>query len=310
MHHHHARAGGPTGWRRWLRAAVLLAGACTTRDRQPSGPGTVSQVFITPHRITIAAGATQQFDAYGRSTAGDSIAVAIDFIATGGAITPGGLFTAGSVAGEFSVMAMERGGTLADTAGVTITVPGPPILAAVILQPASVSLAQGATQQFAVYGRMSNGDSVAVAVTFAVTGGTITPAGLYTAGQTTGTYSVIATDTGGAYADTASVMITAVPVGAVVFVGAGDISECGDDNDEATATLLDGIAGTVYTLGDNVYSSGTAAQFSQCYDPTWGRHKARTRPAPGNHDYNTSGASGYFGYFGELAGPSGRGYYS
>jgi hypothetical protein len=98
--------------------------------------------------------------------------------------------------------------------------------------------------------------------------------------------------------------------GGFVFVGAGDISDCGNDNDEATAQLLDAIPGTVYTTGDNVYSSGTAAQFSQCYDPTWGRHKARTRPAPGNHDYKTSGAADYYAYFGDLAGPSGRGYYS
>jgi len=80
--------------------------------------------------------------------------------------------------------------------------------------------------------------------------------------------------------------------------------------DEATAALLDNIAGTVFTAGDNVYPDGTDAQFAQCYDPSWGRHKARTRPTPGNHDYHTSGASGYYGYFGSLAGPSGQGYYS
>ena len=95
-----------------------------------------------------------------------------------------------------------------------------------------------------------------------------------------------------------------------VLVGAGDISTCGNDNDEATAKLLDGISGTVFTVGDNAYSSGSPSDFGQCYAPTWGRHRSRTRPAPGNHDYNTSGASGYFGYFGDVAGPAGRGYYS
>jgi hypothetical protein len=95
-----------------------------------------------------------------------------------------------------------------------------------------------------------------------------------------------------------------------VFVGAGDIANCSGKNDEATAKLLDGIAGTVFTLGDNVYPDGTAAQFKDCYGPTWGRHKDRTRPAPGNHDYHTSGASGYYGYFGASAGDSGKGYYS
>jgi hypothetical protein len=95
-----------------------------------------------------------------------------------------------------------------------------------------------------------------------------------------------------------------------VFVGAGDISGCSNNNDEATAALLDNIAGTVFTVGDNVYSNGTTSEFSNCYQPTWGRHKARTRPTPGNHDYNTSGGSGYFSYFGAAAGTPGQGYYS
>jgi hypothetical protein len=82
-----------------------------------------------------------------------------------------------------------------------------------------------------------------------------------------------------------------------VLVGAGDISSCGNSNDEATAKLLDGISGTVFTTGDNVYTSGTSTQYRDCYNPTWGRHKSRTKPVPGNHDYGTSGASGYFNYF-------------
>jgi hypothetical protein len=95
-----------------------------------------------------------------------------------------------------------------------------------------------------------------------------------------------------------------------VLVGAGDIARCSRDEDEETAKLLDNIAGTVFTLGDNAYPDGTALQFSDCYDPTWGRHKARTRPAPGNHDYHTPGASGYFNYFGAAAGEVDKGYYS
>lgn len=102
---------------------------------------------------------------------------------------------------------------------------------------------------------------------------------------------------------------TPPPPGDPVLVGAGDIATSGS-GDSATATLLDGIPGTVFTTGDNVYNNGTAAEFSSWYAPTWGRHRARTRPSPGNHDYNTSGATGYYTYFGTQAGPSGRGYYS
>ncbi len=100
------------------------------------------------------------------------------------------------------------------------------------------------------------------------------------------------------------------PGASVTLVGAGDISTCDNDGDEATALLLDSIPGTVFTVGDNVYPDGTASQFANCYDPTWGRHKERTRPAPGNHDYNSPGAAPYYDYFGANAGPAGRGFYS
>jgi acid phosphatase type 7 len=99
------------------------------------------------------------------------------------------------------------------------------------------------------------------------------------------------------------------PSGDPVLVGAGDIATSGS-GDSATAALVNGISGTVFTTGDNVYDNGTTSEFNSYYQPTWGAFKARTRPAPGNHDYNTSGATGYYGYFGSQAGPSGQGYYS
>jgi hypothetical protein len=94
-----------------------------------------------------------------------------------------------------------------------------------------------------------------------------------------------------------------------VLVGAGDIAD-GGAGAEATAKLLDAIPGTVFAAGDNAYSDGSAADYAQRYDPTWGRHKARTRPCPGNHEYHQAGAAPYFAYFGANAGPAGRGYYS
>ena len=99
----------------------------------------------------------------------------------------------------------------------------------------------------------------------------------------------------------------------VVTVGAGDIANCdiaGGSGAAITARLLDRIPGTVFTVGDHAYPSGAAKQFQDCYDPSWGRHKARTRPSPGNHDYLTANAKPYFDYFGESAGPERRGYYS
>jgi hypothetical protein len=95
-----------------------------------------------------------------------------------------------------------------------------------------------------------------------------------------------------------------------VLAGAGDIGLCGSPDPEATAALLDNIPGTVFTAGDNAYFQGTAQQFRDCYEPSWGRHRARTRPAPGNHEYESPGAAPYFAYFGASAGPAGLGYYS
>lgn len=95
-----------------------------------------------------------------------------------------------------------------------------------------------------------------------------------------------------------------------ILIGAGDIAVCGSQGTEGTAALLDLLDGTIFTAGDNAYFQGTAAQYQNCYDPTWGRHKGRTRPAPGNHEYETAGARAYFDYFGPSAGPPGVGYYS
>ena len=94
-----------------------------------------------------------------------------------------------------------------------------------------------------------------------------------------------------------------------VLVGAGDIADCGVRGSQLTAQLLAGIAGTVFTAGDNAYPSGTEQNFRDCYHPTWGQHRPRTRPSPGNHEYDVPGAAGYFAYFGERAGPPGQGYY-
>ena len=97
----------------------------------------------------------------------------------------------------------------------------------------------------------------------------------------------------------------------LVVVTAGDIAVCAREGDEATAKLVEGIDGaTVLTLGDNAYPEGSAEDFEECYEPTWGQFKNRTKPVPGNHEYYTEGARGYFEYFGEAAGDPEEGSYS
>jgi hypothetical protein len=87
----------------------------------------------------------------------------------------------------------------------------------------------------------------------------------------------------------------------IVIAGAGDIAGA-HPNDELTARLLDRIRpDVVFTTGDNAYPDGRHSDFRDYYEPTWGRHRSTTRPSPGNHDYHTSGAAGYFDYFGARA---------
>ena len=94
------------------------------------------------------------------------------------------------------------------------------------------------------------------------------------------------------------------------LVGAGDIADCRDlSGAEATAKLLEQIPGTVMAVGDLAYPDGSKENFA-CYDKTWGRVKARTRPAPGNHEFHALGNLFYFDYFGAAAGPPKDGFYS
>ncbi len=97
---------------------------------------------------------------------------------------------------------------------------------------------------------------------------------------------------------------------AAVILAAGDIADCQSSGDEQTAALLRKMPGTVITLGDNAYERGSQKDYSACYQPSWGMQKSRTKPTPGNHEYESSGATPYFAYFGSLAGPAGRGYYA
>ena len=108
---------------------------------------------------------------------------------------------------------------------------------------------------------------------------------------------------------------TPTPIPMTAFLaGAGDIADCNNNGGrpaEETARLLDQAPqATIFAAGELAYFSGTAAEFANCYGPRWGRHKSRTRPAVGNHEYESPGAGPYYNYFGAAAGPSGLGYYS
>ena len=88
--------------------------------------------------------------------------------------------------------------------------------------------------------------------------------------------------------------------------GAGGADNCGQ---QRTSNLISGVD-AVLALGDNQYNAGSLSDFRASYDPSWGRFEAITHPVPGNHEYGTPGAAGYFDYFGAQAGTRGEGWYS
>jgi hypothetical protein len=106
----------------------------------------------------------------------------------------------------------------------------------------------------------------------------------------------------------------------VTIYAAGDIADCrksepADTPAAKTALLIasrlaDDKTAAVLTLGDHTYPIGLISEFYDCYDKTWGLFKDRTRPVPGNHEYYTPEAVGYYSYFNELNDPARHGYYS
>jgi acid phosphatase type 7 len=187
---------------------------------------------------------------------------------------------------------------------------GGPKLRSITLSPSSASIVAGQSLQLTATATPGGATPSSYAWASSNTAvATVTQSGLVTA-VAAGSATISASASGVTGISAITVTAPPPPSNDVVLVGAGDIASCLVDGDEATATLLDNIAGTVFNLGDNAYDNGTASEFANCYGPTWGRHLARTRPSPGNHEYNTANATGYYGYFGSAAGDPTKGYYS
>ena len=152
-----------------------------------------------------------------------------------------------------------------------------------------------------------------------VDSGNVGSAGMITLSHTyatVGRYALSLTgraSTGVTANDTATAIVQALGT-PQVLIGAGDIAECALPHAQRTAAMIDTISGSVFTLGDNAYPKATATDYTNCYAPTWGAFKKRTRPAPGNHEYqeytHDTTADGYFGYFGVAAGTPPVGAYS
>ena len=212
-------------------------------------------------------------------------------------------FTATGMAGPAAQIAISAGNNQTADAGAAVAVP-PSVLAT----DANGNPVSGVGVSVAV----ASGGGIVVPTTPVSTGGNgIAAATTWTLGATAGANTLTATATDLAGSPLTFTATGTVPGSSVTLVGAGDIAMNGLlGNATATAALLDSIGGPVFTAGDNVQDQGTTSEFTNWYDPTWGRAKGRTRPAPGNHEYATGSASAYFTYFGAAAGTAGQGWYS
>jgi Big-like domain-containing protein len=197
-----------------LRAAAAVAvlavvASCDILSLSDTSALTVAQVVVVPGSTTLETEQNYQFAGYGRTNTGDSVAVAVVWSATGGTISSSGRYIADTVQGDFEVRA-----TLANAAALSgSSVVRVRKLAQLLVTPASATLPTRGTQAFGAYGRLNGGDSVAVTVTWSATGGSISSAGLYTAGPTPGAYTVTATRRSLNAGATAT--LTSIPVASV-----------------------------------------------------------------------------------------------
>lgn len=146
----------------------------------------------------------------------------------------------------------------------------------------------------------------------APTGTSFTDTGL--ASGTQFTYTVRARDAAGNLGPASNaVTVTTLPAGpgdTITIVAAGDIASLTNTEHYETAKLIEQIKPNyVLTVGDNQYDNGTIAEFRAHYDKSWGKFRSITKPATGNHEWVDS-LRGYKEYFGAIAYPQGKPYYS
>jgi hypothetical protein len=205
---------------------LLLFAACTGGDAMsPEGSAESStdntawsprdltpvMVRINPNNVTLETNQLIHFRAHARTSAGDSVGAAVTWSTTGGTILPDGRFSAAAI-GTYTVIGRSRvrGEVQADTTTVQV-VRRQPKLASLEVSPTTASLTPGVSQTFAALGRLRNGNVVPVGVTWSSAGGSIDAGGTFVAGDTAGTFPIIAINTAGTIADTATVTITAPP---------------------------------------------------------------------------------------------------
>jgi hypothetical protein len=182
-----------------------------------SDPGSISSMTVSPNPQSLVVGGTQQFVAVGTDFSGAPVAFTPvwSVAAGGGAISPSGMFTAGTATGTFASTVVATSGSLTSTATVIVTAGA---LATITVTPPAASLVIGTGQQYTAVGKDAAGNVIAITPTWSVVagGGSITPAaGLFTAGNTTGVFNGTVRANVGAIAGVANVTVTAGPLATI-----------------------------------------------------------------------------------------------
>jgi acid phosphatase type 7 len=292
--------------------SVALKGSGTTSSSLVS-------ITVSPSNPSILVGKTQPFTATGNysdnSTQDLTTTVTWSSSNTAVATISNSAGTQGQATSlaTGSTMIMATSGTISNSTTLTVTAAA---LSSIKVDPVSPSIGVGMPQQFSAIGSFTDGNMTDLwkSVTWsssntavATIGNSAGTEGLVTA-LATGSTTITATSG----SISGSTTLTVTQTQDFVLVGAGDIAHGPSALGPARATsaMLDGIPGTIMAIGDLAYPDGSDIAFADYYDPTWGRHKARTKPSSGNHEYMTTNASGYFNYWGAMAGDPTKGYYS
>ncbi|MFZ5443388.1 MAG: beta strand repeat-containing protein [Myxococcota bacterium] len=237
------------------------AGSLTQSTQVEVVAGDPVAVAVTPMTVTVPAGTTQQFAASVADGCGNTVPGAVTWSTSvpGATISATGLFTAGQNNGTFATGVTATAGSRTGNASVTVSGGSGGMVASVTVTPSTVTLSPGATQTFTATARDSGGNVITgMSTTWAASmGGSITSGGVFTAGNTAGTFTDVISATIGGVTGRASVTITPGPVATVTVA-------------PATVTLAPGGQATFTATGRDAFNNPVSGTVTWSATPAVG----------------------------------------
>jgi hypothetical protein len=225
--------------------------------------GPLTTIKVTPVSANLAFNGTQQFTATGTDSAGNAVVLTPTWtvVASGGAISASGLFTAGTVAGTFTNTVKATSGTISGLATVVVAAGGTPVLTTIAVLPNPVSMQVSTTQQFTASGKDALGNPFAITPIWSVVngGGTITASGLFTAGTVAGLFTNTIQATSGTVSGLATVTTTVTPP----FAGAANLGTAAP-NGIMAGTAVTCITGGIINANVSISPGNTVTGFGPC----------------------------------------------